>query len=359
MPDTAISFIDEPIKALLKAGEDYPHSDIDLSVGYISAIGVSWLKTLFKSANRVRAVVGLCPINRVGAFVELQDYGVDVYVYAAGRGKIFHPKIYYGATNAQAWAMIGSSNLTQKGLSINIERNLFIAGQRLTEPFTAIEAQLEAFRSQSYSFDDEIRKRLQEVEKNIRKMNRSISEDEYAEKLIDVGINPKAKIGSTIPTEVQEVALETILEFAESTRLEYSYQMLLLLVILYRTDESGQVSVEEAARCFSQFYQLRKDAGLPVEKRKQGLRSAVVDKADLSLSRMSQIIKIDPFPRFERRGLLDLSEDKGHFIVNAALLAALLPQYKDDLRSIAIGRLAEHYEEDTLTIDAIVTLAIV
>ncbi len=355
MPDTAISFIDEPLKALLKAGKDYPHSDIDLSVAYISAIGVSWLQTLFKSANRVRAVVGLCSINRVNTFVELQDYGVEVYVYAAGPGKLFHPKIYYGATNAQAWAMIGSSNLTRQGLSINIERNLFIAGQRLAEPFTAIEAQLEAFRSQAYFFDDGIRKRLKEIE---RKMNGSISEDKYVERLIDAGFNPKTKIGTTIPTEVQQVALETIFEFAKSTRLEYSYQMLLLLVILYRTDTNGQISVKEAADCFSQFYKLRKNAGLPVEKRKQGLRSAVVDKADLSLSRMSQIIKIDPFPRFERRGLLDLSEDNQYFIANPALLAALLPQYRDELRSIAIARLAEHYEEGRLTIEAMITLAI-
>ncbi|MGH2495489.1 MAG: phospholipase D-like domain-containing protein [Ktedonobacteraceae bacterium] len=354
MPDTVISFIDEPLKALLKAGKDYPHSDIDLSVAYVSAIGVSWLQTLFKSANRVRAVVGLCPINRVNAFVELQDYGVDVYVYVAGPRKIFHPKIYYGASNGQAWAMVGSSNLTQKGLSINIERNLFIAGQRLAEPFIAIEAQLGVFRSQAYSFDDEIRRRLREVE---RKMPRSISEDEYVKKLIEAGFNPKTKIDSAIPTEVQQVALETILEFARSTRLEYSYQMLLLLVMLYRTDGNGQISVGDAANCFSQFYKLRKEAGLPVEKKK-ALRSAVVDKADLSLLAMSRIIKIDPFPRFERRGLLDLSEDDRYFIVNPALLTALLPQDKDELRSIAIARLAEHYEESIVAIDALITVAI-
>ncbi|HET9999416.1 MAG TPA: phospholipase D family protein [Ktedonobacteraceae bacterium] len=354
MPDTTISFIDEPLNALLKAGKDYPNSDIDLSVAYVSSIGVSWLQTLFKSANRVRAVVGLCPINRVNAFVELQDYGVEVYVYVAGPGKIFHPKIYYGATNAQAWAMVGSSNLTQKGLSINIERNLFIAGQRLTEPFTAIEAQLGAFRSQAYPFDDEIRKRLREVEK---KMNRSVSEDEYVKRLIEAGFNPKTKIGSSIPTEVQQVALETVLEFAKNTRLEYSYQMLLLLVMLYRTDENGQIPVEDAARCFSQFYKLRKEAGLSVEKKK-ALRSAVVDKADLNPPAMSRIVKIDPFPRFERRGLLDLSEDGKYFIVNPALLTVLTPQYRAELRSLAIGRLAEHYEESLATIDALITVAI-
>lgn len=354
MADTVINFIDEPLKALLKAGKDFPNSDLDFSVAYISATAVSWLQSLFKSAHRARAVVGLCSINRVNAFLELQEQGAEVYVYVAAKGKVFHPKIYYGSTNSQAWAMVGSSNLTQKGLSFNVERNLFISGQRLIEPFAAIETQLEAFRSQAYPFNDDIEKRLREVEKRV---NSGITEDVYLRRLIDVGIKPRMRIESTLPIEVQQVALETILEFAENTRLEYSYQMLLLLIILYRTDENGQISVKEAAECFSQFYKLRRGAGLPVEK-KRGLKSAAVDKDDLSLSKMSYFIKLNPFPRFERKGLLDLSEDNRYFIVNFALLAALLPEHKEELRSIAIRRLAEHYEEDSLSMEALVTAAI-
>lgn len=354
MAEIAISFIDDPIQALLKAAKDFPNSDIDLSVAYISAIGVSWLQSLFKSAHHVRAVVGLCSINRVNAFVELQDQGAEVYVYVAERGQVFHPKIYYGATNSQAWAMVGSSNLTQKGMTLNVERNLFVSGQRLIEPFASIEAQLEAFRSQAYLFNADIEKRLRDVEK---RMNSGISEDLYLQRLIDVGMKPRTRKGSAIPIEIQQVALEAILEFAENTKLEYAYQMLLLFVILYRTDENGQISVKEAADCFSQFYKLRRGAGLSVEK-KRGLKSAAVDKDNLSLAKMSYFIKINPFPRFERNGLLELSEDDQYFIVNPALLAALLPEHKDELRSIAIRRLAEHYEEDSLSMEALVTAAV-
>ena len=71
----------------------------------------------------MRAVVGLCLINRVNAFLELQDFGVGLYVYIAEPKRVFHPKIYYGTTNARAWAMVGSSNMTGNGLYIKRKRS--------------------------------------------------------------------------------------------------------------------------------------------------------------------------------------------------------------------------------------------
>ena len=35
--------------------------------------------------------------------VELQEFGVELYVYVAEPKRVFHPKIYYGTTNARAW----------------------------------------------------------------------------------------------------------------------------------------------------------------------------------------------------------------------------------------------------------------
>jgi hypothetical protein len=354
MQDTTISFINQALPALLKAGKDYPHADIDFSVAYISAVGVSWLRPLVKAAHRVRVVAGLCPLNRVNAFLELQDLGAEVYVFVAEPRKIFHPKIYYGATNAQAWAMIGSSNLTGNGLSFNVERNLFVTGPRLTGPFPSIEAELEAFRTQSYLFNDEIARKLTGIE---RKMLQRLSEGEYFERLIDVGIKPKTKIITAIPSEVGQLALETMLDFARTTILVHAYQMLLLLVLLSRADQDGQLSLEETAYCFSQFYTLRENAGLPRE-RARGSKIAEVNKSDLSRSKMARIIKIDPFPRFERRGLLDMSEDEHHFIINPALVAALTPHYREQLRIIALRRLAEHFGEDQTKIEALVLASI-
>jgi hypothetical protein len=46
--------------------------------------------------------------------------------------------------------------------------HLFITGQRHTEPFISIEAQIAAFCSQAYLFDAAIEKELAKIEREIR-----------------------------------------------------------------------------------------------------------------------------------------------------------------------------------------------
>ncbi|MDQ2714239.1 MAG: phospholipase D family protein [Chloroflexota bacterium] len=355
MPDLTIRVVDKSLEELLRTTEDFPAAAIELSVGYVSASGVLLLRPIFKSAQSIRAVVGLAPLNRLSAFQRLRDFGAEVYVYVADTNTIFHPKIYFGTANAKAWAMVGSANLTQNGLLANIERNLFITGQRHTEPFISLETQIAAFREQAYPFDAAMEQTLREIE---RSLGTNPPEGEYKRRLIAHGIKPKKKAGYAIPQEAQQVALDTLMEFARNTRLEYAYQMLLLLVLLRYSDEHGLFSVRETADRFSAFYRLRQEAGLPREKRYAGPRRAIVDNADVSRSEIENMLKVSPFPRFERQGLLDISEDSQSFIVNAALLATLSPANKQALRVLAIKRLAAHFGEDEAGIEGLVVRAI-
>ncbi|HEV2663120.1 MAG TPA: hypothetical protein VGU68_21095, partial [Ktedonobacteraceae bacterium] len=65
-----------------------------------------------------------------------------------------------------------------------------------------------------------------------------------------------------------------------------------------------------------------------------------------------------PFPRFEREGLLGLSDDGQYFIVNPALLERLNAEVREAMRELAIRRMAEHYKEDTVNIEVMVTIAL-
>jgi hypothetical protein len=159
------------------------------------------------------------------------------------------------------------------------------------------------------------------------------------------------------PDTAPQVTLETLFEFTENTKLEYAYQMLLLLVMLQWADEDGEFSLDEAAYCFSEFYRLRRGAGLPAEK-SYGLKHAVVDNPHASQSQLRQMLKTSPFPRFERQGLLDLSEDDRYFVVNPALLEALTPMVRESLRRKAVGRLAEHFGEEERVIEEMVVRAV-
>ncbi len=144
MPDPTISAVDKSLEVLLQAEEDFPGYSLDFCSGYVSTDGVLLLKRMLKTAPKARAIVGLNATNRVSAFQMLRDdCDVEVYVYVTSTFTLFHPKIYFGTLNALAWAMVGSSNLTKRGLSLNVEHSLFITGQRHTEPFVSIEAQIE------------------------------------------------------------------------------------------------------------------------------------------------------------------------------------------------------------------------
>ena len=273
MPDTTISAVDKSLEVLLQAEKDFPGYSLDFCSGYVSTDGVLLLKRMLRSAPKVRAIVGLNSTNRVSAFQMLRDdCDVEVYVYVTSAFTLFHPKIYFGKLNALAWAMVGSSNLTKRGLSLNVEHNLFITGQRHIEPFISIEV----FRGQAYLFDADIEKKLEKIEKELAS---STSDVEYKKRLYAFGIKPKAQLEFTIPVEAQQVALETLFEFTENTKLEYAYQMLLLLVMLTCSDENGFFSLEQAAYCFSEFYRLRREAELPSEK-SYGFKHAVMDNPE-------------------------------------------------------------------------------
>ncbi len=250
--------------------------------------------------------------------------------------------------------MVGYSNLTKRGLSMNVEHNLFITGQRHTEPFTSIEAQIAAFCSQAYLFDAAIEKELAMIEHGLRNNTSNI---EYKKRLLTLGLKPKAQLDITIQDEAQQVALETLFSFIKNTKLEYAYQMLLLLVMLQCADENSEFSLKETAHCFSEFYRLRREAGLPAEK-SYGLKQAVVDNPNATLSQIRQMLKTSPFPRFERQGLLELSEDDRYFVVNPALLEALTPGVRERLRRKAIGRLGEHFGEEEEIIEGMVARGI-
>lgn len=352
---TETTFVRESLKKLIETGRSYPGSELHICVGYITSEGILNLQPILKSASKISVVAGLSLINKVAVFQDLQRYfNAEVYVYPPGISFIFHPKIYLGITTTGAWALVGSSNLTVSGLSTNVEGNLFITGQRHTEPFLSIETNIAAFRKQAYLFDKTIERELRQIEKELPKGS---SEVLYKKKLREHGFLHHEKLDLTIPPEVQQAALETLNEFALTTKLSFAYQMLLLLVLLLHSDQDGMVSLDETVTYFQNFYQLRLDSGVMLEK-KQGSGPAKFTNMQAKQSELRYTLKSSPFPRFERRGLLSLSDDEHYFVINPALLPTLTPSVKQALRSLAIRRLAEHFSEDESFIETLVRNAI-
>ncbi|WP_376794343.1 phospholipase D-like domain-containing protein [Thermogemmatispora sp.] len=354
MSELRVQLVKQPLAKLTELARDYQGMELELAIAYVSPGGVLSLSPLIRAANRTRITVGVTPINRVAALRQLQGWGAEVFIYLATRGTVFHPKVYYGTRNGQAWAMIGSSNLTVNGLDLNIELNLLVQGRRVSKLFTDLEAFLEAYRGQAHLLTEDLCQLLEDAG---RRLGHQVKEREYADYLCRSGLQPAEQPTLLIPENIQRQALEELVSYLQETRMVYAYQMLLCLVMLTRADERGFFSQSEAAACFRRFYQLRDQAGLPRE-RQRGERRAAIDDPELGERAFIEIIRIDPFPRFERRGLLEMSSDGDYYSVNPALMKALTPEVRVQLRELAIQRLAQHYGEDRATIERLVTEAI-
>ncbi|MBX5451651.1 phospholipase D-like domain-containing protein [Thermogemmatispora sp.] len=355
MTNLSVSLVTQPLEQLVDIAQRYRGMDLELAVAYISPNGVHSLSPLMAAARRTRITVGVAPVNRVETFRKLQELGAEVFIYITEPGYTFHPKVYYGCTsNALAWALVGSSNLTNNGLGLNVELNLLIEGRRFCEPFTKLEAILEGYRRQAYFLTEELYKKLKAAEQHL---GSQVRERDYIEYLSKKGLSVAARPQLIIPEPLQHQALNELEHYMRETRMVYAYQMLLCLVILTHTDERGSFSQHEVAACFRRFYQLRDQEGLPRE-RQHGMRRAAIDDPELEEGTLIDIIRIDPFPRLERRGLLEISPEGDYYIVNPALVQALTPEARARLRELAIQRLAQHFGEDRATIERLVRKAI-
>ncbi|WP_052887494.1 phospholipase D-like domain-containing protein [Thermogemmatispora carboxidivorans] len=354
MTNLSVYLVNQPLERLEEIAQRYNGMDLELAVAYISAGGVLDLSQLIKAARRTRITVGVSPINRVAAFRRLQELGAEVFIYLAEPGSVFHPKVYYGVNERLAWAMIGSSNLTSNGLGLNIELNLLVEGRRFTEPFTRLEAILEGYRRQARPLTEDLLKELESAE---QRLGSYIHERAYTNYLRTKGMKSAPRPTLIIPEQLQNQALEELERYLQETRMVYAYQMLLCLVMLVYADEHGFFSQQQAAACFRRFYQLRDREELPRE-RQRGGRRAAIDDPELEDSAFIEIIRIDPFPRLERRGLLEASPEGDYYIVNPALMRALTPDVRARLRELAIQRLVQHFGEDRVTIERLVAEAI-
>nr|BBH94368.1 hypothetical protein KTA_25670 [Thermogemmatispora argillosa] len=355
MTNLSARLVNQPLEQLVAIAERYSGMDLELAVAYISPNGVRGLNPLIKAAKRTRITVGVAPVNRVEAFRQLQELGAEIYIYLTEPGYTFHPKVYYGSmSNGLAWAMIGSSNLTNNGLGLNVELNLLIEGRRFGEPFTKLEAVLEGYRKQAHPLTEELYRKLEAAE---QRLGSQVRERDYAEYLCRKGISVAARPTLSIPEPLQHQALEELERYMRETRMVYAYQMLLCLVMLTRADERGFFSQRETAACVRRFYQLRDQEGLPRERRRGGRRAAIEDP-ELDEDAFIDIIRINPFPRLERRGLLEKSTEGDYYIVSPVLVQALTPEVRARLRDLAIQRLVQHFKEERATIERLVSKAI-
>ena len=106
---------------------------LDIAVAWVRASGMAYLSdslaNFLRHGGHLSIVVGIDIQNttREGlqALLDLEQYGrCETFVYHNEAGSIFHPKLYLFRNEKEARLIVGSNNITQSGLYVNIEAGL-------------------------------------------------------------------------------------------------------------------------------------------------------------------------------------------------------------------------------------------
>ena len=106
---------------------------LDIAVAWVRASGIVYLADRFANFLRhggaLSIIVGIDLENttREGlqALLDLEQHGAcQTYVYHNEANGVFHPKLYLWRNEEEARLIVGSNNLTQSGLYINVEAGL-------------------------------------------------------------------------------------------------------------------------------------------------------------------------------------------------------------------------------------------
>lgn len=84
------------------------------------------------------------------------------------------------------------------------------------------------------------------------------------------------------------------LQMVETMTMSYSYKPVFMLSFLENMDETGSAKLEDVARSFANFYEDRKEKGLPVEK-----KTCIFTKGGYTQHDVERLILSMPFKRFE------------------------------------------------------------
>lgn len=98
-----------------------------VSTAFMTASGLSLLQGVLEPvAERTRIFVGIRNgVTTVQSIQKALEIGCETYMVDTGtRQRIFHPKLYYSRSAAQAKLLLGSANLTMGGLRTNIEASV-------------------------------------------------------------------------------------------------------------------------------------------------------------------------------------------------------------------------------------------
>lgn len=133
---------------------------------------------------------------------------------------------------------------------------------------------------------------------------------------------------------------DKFMEFINKMDMSYSYKPVLLKAIFDHIDEKGRVNTNDLVDYFIDYYSLRKEKGLVVEK-----RPCIYKRDNYTRKEVEKNIFSNPFKRFEDMNFMKRSKDIEYIEVNKHIMKKLT---SDDIKWIIMHcdeRLEEYFRE--------------
>jgi hypothetical protein len=121
--------------------------------------------------------------------------------------------------------------------------------------------------------------------------------------------------------------------------MSYSYKPVLIKAIMLYTDEKGRIKLDDIVAYFKSYYEGRRAAGLPVEK-----KNSIFAKGGYTDKEAERNILSNPFKRFEDMQMLRHTKTLGIIQVDEAVWKHLSEQEKREIERICDDKLNAYYE---------------
>jgi hypothetical protein len=131
---------------------------------------------------------------------------------------------------------------------------------------------------------------------------------------------------------------DMFLEMIRQMDMSYSYKPVLMKAILLYADDKGRVRLSDIVAYFRSFYEGRRTAGLPVEK-----KNSIFAKGSYTDKEAERNILSNPFKRFEDMQMLRHTKTLGIVQVEETVWKHLSAEEKDEIGKICDEKLEAYY----------------
>ena len=131
---------------------------------------------------------------------------------------------------------------------------------------------------------------------------------------------------------------DMFLEMIRQMDMSYSYKPVLIKAILLYADKKGMVKLSDIVTYFRSFYEGRRAAGLPVEK-----KNSIFAKGGYTDKEAERNILSNPFKRFEDMQMLRHTKTLGIIQVEETVWKHLTAEEKDEIGRVCEEKLSQYY----------------